>query len=205
MYSARSGLILGFHGCDASLIPQLLNGSTKLKDSTNKYDWLGHGVYLWDNSLSRAMEFAEFLRDHQGKSKNPIKDPAVIGVVLNLGFCLDLLDYENLGMVKDAHKLLCVTAANSNITVPTNKPVSGNKDLIFRELYCAVIESLHQFRKGQNMRAFDSVRGMFSEGKELYENAGFKEKDHIQICIRNPNCIKGYFKPLKENNRHPLV
>jgi hypothetical protein len=205
MYSARSGLILGFHGCDASLVPQLLDGSTKLKDSTNKYDWLGHGVYAWDNSPSRAMEFAEFLRDHPGKSKSPITNPAVIGVILNLGFCLDLLDYENLRMVQEAHKLLCITTANSNITIPINKPARGNKDLIFRELDCAVIESLHQFRKNEKMRAFDSVRGMFSEGKELYENAGFKEKDHIQICIRNPNCIKGYFNPLKETNRHPLV
>ena len=93
MYSARSGLILGFHGCDASLVPQLLNGTTKLKDSTNKYDWLGHGVYLSDNSPSRAMAFAEFLRDNPGKSRKPIKDPAVIGVILNLGYCLDLLDY----------------------------------------------------------------------------------------------------------------
>jgi len=25
--------------------------------------------------------------------------------------------------------------------------------------------------------------------------AGFKEKNHIQICVRNRNCIKGYFLP----------
>ncbi|HYE54151.1 MAG TPA: hypothetical protein VD996_04880 [Chitinophagaceae bacterium] len=24
---------------------------------------------------------------------------------------------------------------------------------------------------------------------------GFHEKNHIQLCIRNPNCIKGYFLP----------
>ena len=205
MYSARSGLILGFHGCDASLIPQLLDGRTKLKDSTNKYDWLGHGVYLWDNSPSRALAFAEFLRDHPGKSKNSIKDPAVIGVVLNLGYCLDLLDYENLGMVKQAHELLCTSTESSGLNLPINKPAGGGKDLIFRELDCAVIETLHQFRKNEKMRAFDSVRGMFSEGDALYDNAGFREKDHIQICIRNPNCIKGYFRPIKENPRHPLV
>ncbi|OQX80647.1 MAG: hypothetical protein B6D64_02915 [Bacteroidetes bacterium 4484_276] len=33
------------------------------------------------------------------------------------------------------------------------------------------------------------------EKGELYPNAGFKEKNHIQIAIRNPNCIKGYFFP----------
>ena len=50
------------------------------------------------------------------------------------------------------------------------------------------------------MSPFDSVRGVFWEGKELYKNAGFREKDHIQICIRNPNCIKGYFLPRELDN-----
>ena len=39
------------------------------------------------------------------------------------------------------------------------------------------------------------MRGVFWEGEDLYENAGFKEKNHIQICVRNSNCIKGFFIP----------
>lgn len=27
----------------------------------------------------------------------------------------------------------------------------------------------------------------------------FREKTHIQTCVRNPNCIKGYFAPIKED------
>jgi hypothetical protein len=42
---------------------------------------------------------------------------------------------------------------------------------------------------------FDSVRGVFWEGNEPYPNAGFREKNHIQISVRNPNCIKGFFIP----------
>ncbi len=49
---------------------------------------------------------------------------------------------------------------------------------------------------------FDSVRGVFFEGNELYEGAGFLDKTHIQICIRNPNLIRGYFIPRKEVNGH---
>src|SRR5690606_4350330 len=57
----------------------------------------------------------------------------------------------------------------------------------------------HQVRREESLREFDSVRGVFWEGAELYPNAGFREKDHIQLCIRNPNCIKGYFYPIKIN------
>ena len=31
--------------------------------------------------------------------------------------------------------------------------------------------------------------------KKLLPGAGFKERNHIQISVRNPNCIKGYFLP----------
>lgn len=51
---------------------------------------------------------------------------------------------------------------------------------------------------------FDTVREVFVEGDELYPIAGFKEKNHIQICVRNLNCIKGYFNPLKKHPEFPL-
>jgi hypothetical protein len=99
MYSHRTGLTLGFHGCDRSVAQSVFKGESELKTSMNSYDWLGHGIYFWEYSPKRAMDFA------------------------------------------------------------------------------------------------NSVRGVFFEGPDLYLNSGFKEKDHIQICIRNPNCIKGYFLP----------
>jgi len=37
----------------------------------------------------------------------------------------------------------------------------------------------------------------FHEGTELYPNTTFKTKNHIQIAVRDKNCIKGYFAPRK--------
>ena len=54
MYTTRPGLILGFHGCDKSLVNDVLTGEKTLQDSDNEYDWLGHGVYFWENSVARA-------------------------------------------------------------------------------------------------------------------------------------------------------
>lgn len=47
-------------------------------------------------------------------------------------------------------------------------------------------------------KVFDSTRGVFTEGGPVFPGAGILEKSHIQICIRNPNCIKGFFLPRKE-------
>lgn len=79
--------------------------------------------------------------------------------------------------------------------MPENQYTKNNTDLLIRKLDCAVIESLHTFREEQGQVPYDSVRGVFFEGKEIYPNSGFREKSHIQLCIRNPNCIKGYFSP----------
>ena len=42
---------------------------------------------------------------------------------------------------------------------------------------------------------FDSVRGIFIEGRAAYEGAGFADKSHIQVAVRNPGAIIGYFLP----------
>lgn len=64
-----------------------------------------------------------------------------------------------------------------------------------RRLDCTVIEIAHPINEDAKKRSFDSVKGVFWEGDKLYPEAGFTEKNHIQICIRNPNCIKGFFLP----------
>lgn len=192
MYTSRTGLVIGFHGTDESVVRSVINGERELKLSSNSYDWLGHGIYFWDNSPSRALTWAVEL----SKRKNSnIKKPAVIGAIIDLDYCLDLLDYKNLNLVKKGYNILQTSLKRTNTNLPENKGTS--QDLLQRELDCAVIETLHQSIKLAGHKEFDSSRGVFWEGEELYPNAGFKEKDHIQICIRNQECIKGYFLPLK--------
>ena len=195
MYTSRTGLILGFHGTDESIVNDVLNGKGDLKKRDNVYDWLGHGIYFWDNSPSRAMDWAIDLSKRKGSK---IKKPAVIGAILDLGYCLDLLDYKNLEFVKFGYSMLESTLSASKTPMPQNK--GDDADLTLRELDCAAIQSLHKSITDDKEKQFDSVRGVFWEGKKLYPNAGFREKNHIQICVRNIDCIKGYFLPLKRIN-----
>ena len=189
------GLIIGYHGCDQSVRDQLIAVNTDFKASENGYDWLGHGMYFWAGDPERALEFAQFKKDHPKQGKSIIEIPSVVGAVIDLGYCLDLVNSVSLKLLKIAYELLIGKIGNSKDLLPFNKPLKGGHDLIFRFLDCAVIETLHSDRKKHNSPAFDSVRGVLWEGEELYENAGFKEKNHIQICIRNADCIKGFFIP----------
>lgn len=193
MYTSRTGLILGFHGTDKSIVDKIINSSTEdLEPKINIYDWLGNGIYFWDNSPKRAMEWAI----ESSKRKNSIiKEPSVIGAIIDLGYCLDLLDSKNFELLKKGHEILSTTLMASGTPMPKNK--GRDEDLALRELDCAVIESLHGFLKATGEKEFDSARGVFWEGNALYEGAGFKDKNHIQICVKNINCIKGYFRPLE--------
>ena len=47
---------MGFHGCDKSIREDVVNGKYNLKRSTNEYDWLGSGIYFWQNSPKRAFK-----------------------------------------------------------------------------------------------------------------------------------------------------
>ncbi len=206
MYSTRPGLILGFHGCDKSVLSATISGTNSLRPSTNSYDWLGHGIYFWDHSPSRAFEFARTRQKRLETSSKSISSPAVIGAVLNLGFCFDLLDYINLLTLKQGYELLNALLFSTGSMLPTNSPGGKeSEDFLLRELDCAVIETIHKIRRQQGLKPYDSIRSVFWEGKELYPTAGFREKNHIQICVRNPNCIKGYFRELKEDENWDKV
>ena len=64
------------------------------------------------------------------------------------------------------------------------------------DLDCAVIETLHELVVGDGRTPFDSVRCAFEEGKPAFSGSAIRDKTHVQICIRNIDCIKGYFLPL---------
>ena len=174
-----------------SIVSSVLNGERDLNANENAYDWLGNGIYFWDNSPSRALAWAEELSK---RPKSKIIKPAVIGAIIDLGYCLDLLDYQNLSLLKEGYKILGTTFNTSKSSFPLNR--GDTDDLLQRELDCAVIETLHQSIENSTNKSFDSVRGVFWEGKSIYRTAGFREKNHIQVCVRNVDCIKGYFLPL---------
>ncbi|GAA0564526.1 hypothetical protein [Chitinophaga japonensis] len=196
LYTSDPGLILGFHGCEKSVRNAVVSGRKMLKASENEYDWLGCGFYFWQNNYDRTLEFA---KNPPGKKK--YKHPSVLGAILSLGNCLDLMDAKYIKSLKISYETLEQTAAIEGKQLPRNKNpkgVNNSKDRVLRALDCYVIESIHKAMQAQATYPFDSTRGAFVEGVPIYKNAGFNEKTHIQICIRNPNCIKGFFIPRQE-------
>lgn len=201
LYNYRGSLALGFHGCRREVAERLVANPDDIRISENDWDWLGSGFYIWENNLERAEEWA---RNTYGE------DAAVVGVVYELGNCLDLMESSSINLVKDARKDCEEFLTSIGMPLPMNKDVKRdrNNDKLLRYLDCAVINYLtsvtdsdcvaEALEKGYSeTKAFDSVRGCFHEGAKL-DGMEIYEKTHIQIAIRNMNCIKGVFLPREE-------
>jgi hypothetical protein len=189
VYEFQPGVILGFHGCDADVGERILSGQSHLKPSEKAYDWLGHGIYFWEGNVSRARAWADE-RHAAGK----IGRAFVLGAIIDLRHCLDLFDRSAMQQVGKAHGRLQEISQHTGTPMPIN--AGSTPDLAARRLDCAVMNALHGVREDQGLPAYDSIRAPFLEGAPIYEGAGFRSHTHIQICVRDVACIKGYFRPL---------
>lgn len=188
-----SSVVIGYHGCRREIGEKIISGSQAMIQSEKKYDWLGPGAYFWENDPLRAFEWA--------KSRHT--DPYVLGAAINLGNCLDLTLRENLNLLSDSYKSLKKIFLKAKQNLPKNKPVAGGSKhaKLLRYLDCAVIQNLHQAidelsnkqREQLNLYPFDTVRGLFIEGKPVYPGAKFYSLTHTQIAVRNTKNIIGVF------------
>jgi hypothetical protein len=190
VHNLSTSFVLGYHGCDRTTAELLLRNEPFLP-SSNDYDWLGTGIYFWQSSPDRALDWARERSGHTKPIKDHPLDPYVVGAVVDPGFCLDLISAEGIVALEEAYSIFKSVHSASGIPMPRNV---GGDDLLARNLDCAVINHLHDSRSRAGQQPFDTVRGVFMEGQHLYENSGFRRKTHIQICVRNPDAIKGVFR-----------
>lgn len=180
-------VVVGYHGCDRTVADAILSGNAAFRTSQNDYDWLGEGVYFWENGFQRAWEWAE-AQAQNGK----YKAPAVVGACIDLGDCLDLLDTEATSVLGEAYALFAAEMAERGEPLPQNRggaPLFG-----LRKLDCAVINWYASY-SAQREEPFDTVRGVFQEGGSTFRGSMILAQSHIQIAVRNPRSIVEIFEP----------
>jgi hypothetical protein len=202
-----TSFVLGYHGCDRVTALRAVSGDISLLQSNRDYDWLGPGAYFWEADPQRALEWAQWK-----VSRRDYAEAAVVGAVIDLRHCLDLVSREDLELVKAAHDAFKQVRDLAGLPMPENKSVKGepNADRVLRFLDCAVLRHLHSILDAQPAQSriiepFDTVRGMFTEGGRLYEGSGFRKRSHVQIAVRNDDCIKGLFHPRMHLGPHITV
>lgn len=190
-----TSFVLGYHGCEHTIAERAIAGEYDLLASDKRYDWLGPGAYFWESDPRRAAEWAKWK-----VSIGAYRRGAVIGAVIDLRNCLDLVNRDDLELLRAAHSSFIEFQTTAGLKIPTNNSVPNQPDVdrSLRFLDCAVIKHLHGLLKDTAVEPYDTVRGMFTEGPALYEGCGFQERSHVQISVRKTSCVIGLFWPRDE-------
>jgi hypothetical protein len=191
-----TSFVLGFHGCDLETASKAVIDGVSILQSDRDYDWLGPGAYFWEGDPRRAWEWALWK-----KARGEIGTPAVVGAVIDLGNCLDLMSREDIELLRFAYEAFRSTREQAGLDVPRNRAPSGARDdpdKVLRFLDCAVVRHLHdlieaQAGEPQGAQPFDTVRGVFVEGEPAFPGSGLYRRTHVQIAVRNPDSIKGVY------------
>jgi hypothetical protein len=73
-----------------------------MQPSDNKWDWLGPGSYFWEEDPVRALEYAINTSMGRQKNKTAADTPFVIGAIIDLGNCLNLVELTALDILRAA-------------------------------------------------------------------------------------------------------
>ena len=172
--SHRLEFVYGYHGCCKSVADSILSGSDVLLSSENDYDWLGTGIYFWEEAPARAYEWA--------KKMHP-NEPAVIGAKIRLGRCLNLLDVTAYKSLRDTYNIL---KANVSCQLPRNGKLCHRLD-------CLVINTATSFAEKVLGLPYDTVRCPFPEGEPVFPGSSILDRSHIQIAVRNQTALAELF------------
>ncbi|MNV91989.1 hypothetical protein D3C71_1865360 [compost metagenome] len=83
----------------------------------------------------------------------------------------------------------------AGVTLKENKRSKPeDPDVILRGLDRQVFINLHQMLIDQKMPPIDAVRGAFPQGQPVAPTSAIFANSHVQIALRNPACVLGYFR-----------
>jgi hypothetical protein len=184
------GPFIGYHGCDRTVAEMILGGKDHLKQSENAHDWLGPGIYFWVDSPERGYAWAV---EQSKRPASKVKTPCVIGAFIHPGLCLNLTDYGVMDEILVAYDFLAQFSKTAASVLPKNE-TQQNGIFLKRHLDCAVIKTVHALREDSGLPAYSTVYGVFEEGESLFDGSGFREKTHVQLAVRDTDCILGYFR-----------
>jgi hypothetical protein len=167
--------IVAYHGTTEAEADDLVEG-VAFKPSNKTFEWLGKGVYFWEYAPKQAWWW--------GKEMRKYKKPAVVGAMIRLGNCLDLLDPENVRWLRSVYDDIIPKWRKAKVPIPQNV-------LSKRSLDCAMLNWIYS-QSDKSKSSIETCRGVFvptSSAKRVWRGSWIYDEAHIQICVREQKNI----------------
>ncbi len=168
--------VIGYHGTSAKIADALVNGEP-FKESASPYDWLGTGVYFWEYAPKQALWWAE--------KRNKVTTPAVVGAMIRLGNCFDLLDAKNVVALQKSGAAMIESMKRARVEIPKNEHS-------FKHLDCSAFNFFYQQNEDDGEPRIDTARGAYvptETNKRIWSDSWICKDTHIQICVRTQSNI----------------
>src|SRR5438132_13919141 len=105
--------IRGYHGTSTEGAASILREGFRV--SRNPYDWLGDGVYFWQDAPRRAWEWAA---ERYGERA------AVVGALIRPDGCMDLLDIYWSRTLTDTYNAYLSQTKRAGLQLPRQTPAA---------------------------------------------------------------------------------
>lgn len=160
----------GYHGTSAEAARAIENSG--FRPSQNPYDWLGDGVYFFQDGKARAQSWAT--------ARWPAA--AVIEAQIDLNDCLDLLDPAWFEVLSDAYDAIVALYASRGEALPRQRGLVHGMDRVVINYACEVLD-----QAGTHVT---TVRGAFQEGRPAFPGSALATLAHIQVAVRDLTAIR---------------
>ena len=165
-------IVLGYHGTSSNAADRILEDGFQI--SRNSYDWLGDGVYFFQDAPDRAWEWA---RQHHGD------DAAVIRAEIQITNCMDLLNPRWTRLLSDSYNSYLKKLKDSGQDIPSQSQGAHRLDREVINYAAGVL--------GDKGLEISCVRAAFAEGRPIYPDSAIFSLTHIQIAVRNVDaCLR---------------
>jgi len=172
--------INGYHGTTEDISEIII--SEGFKPSHNDYDWLGSGIYFFQDAPENALHYADRMLK---RKKIGIKNLAVVGAVIRLEDCMDLLDATKwkdfFAQAYIGFETMCEI---NNIPMPRQDDYFRGRD---RAVIEYGIENVLRLGHSYNIRV---IRAPFIEGAPMFPGSKLFLLSHIQIAVRDSTLIE---------------
>ena len=158
--------IVAYHGTTAAAADRLVDGG-EFTPSSKIYEWLGKGVYFWEYAPRQAWWWTKELRRNSR--------PAVVGAMIRLGNCLDLLDPANVSSLKEVYDDIIPKWRSQGIPILRNV-------LSRRSLDRAILNWVYN-QSDSTSTPIETCRGVYvpANSRRIWPGSWIHDEAHIQI------------------------
>jgi len=148
-----------------------------LKWSKGVHDWLGGGIYFWED-----LSWAEWWQSERWPESIDVQAGAILAASLSTEYLLDLGNRHDAKTFRHEAKKALSNIQGRKSGIPKN----DRSNQIYA-LDCAIANSVKEEIQGYGKHG---LRMPFHLGESLSENGNFYADQHIQICLWNPDILE---------------